>query len=125
VLLCPSEKRYHASAVELQRVPLRISSGNSPPRTGSMNSDERQADPHYRRHHLVVTIIRPVLRSPVKGAETLVWLAMAPATAIVGDGYYFDKERRAAHPAGQDMQAARRLWEISEARCTNAARPIA
>ena len=74
---------------------------------------------------LVMTIIRPVLRSPEKGAETLVWLATAPATAIVGDGYYFDKEWRAAHPAGQDMQAARRLWEISEAQCANAAGSVA
>jgi NAD(P)-dependent dehydrogenase (short-subunit alcohol dehydrogenase family) len=64
---------------------------------------------------LGMTILRPVSRSPQKGAETLVWLATLPQSALVDGGYYFDKQQAMPSPEAQDMDAARRLWEVSEA----------
>jgi NAD(P)-dependent dehydrogenase (short-subunit alcohol dehydrogenase family) len=65
---------------------------------------------------LGMTILRPVSRSPEKGAETLVWLATSPDVANVS-GVYFDHKQRPPSPEAQDTVTARRLWEISERQC--------
>lgn len=62
---------------------------------------------------LAMTLLRPVSRSPEKGAETLVWLASSPDVANVSGGYFFDKLPKTPSPAAQDSGAARRLWELS------------
>jgi len=67
---------------------------------------------------LGMTILRPVSRSPEKGAETLVWLATSPDVASVSGVYFFDQEQRPPSPEAQDTETARRLWEISERQCT-------
>ena len=59
----------------------------------------------------------PMSRTVEKGAETLVWLATSTDVAKTNGGYYVDMELRPPSPQGQDVQAARRLWEISEAQC--------
>jgi hypothetical protein len=46
-----------------------------------------------------------------------VWLTESPDAARTNGGYYVDMEWRPPSPQGQDMAAARRLWEISEAQC--------
>ncbi|MBX9590873.1 MAG: SDR family NAD(P)-dependent oxidoreductase [Hyphomonadaceae bacterium] len=66
---------------------------------------------------LAMTLLRPVARSVEQGAETLVWLAEAPDVTRTNGGYYVDIEWRPPSPQGQDIAAARRLWEISEAQC--------
>jgi hypothetical protein len=66
---------------------------------------------------LGMTILRPVSRTPQKGADTLVWLATSPDVANVSGGYFFDREQRPLSPEAQDTQTARRLWEISERQC--------
>jgi NAD(P)-dependent dehydrogenase (short-subunit alcohol dehydrogenase family) len=63
---------------------------------------------------LGMTLLRPVSRSPEKGAETLVWLASSPEVANVSGAYFFDKLPKTPSPAAQDRAAARRLWELSE-----------
>jgi NAD(P)-dependent dehydrogenase (short-subunit alcohol dehydrogenase family) len=68
---------------------------------------------------LGMTILRPVSRSPEKGAETLVWLATLPEAATVNGGYYFDKEHVLPSVEAQNMDTARRLWEVSEAQCAS------
>jgi len=64
---------------------------------------------------IVATFYRvmPGLRTPAKGAETLVWLATAEADGIVNGGYYLD--RKLVRPAAKaaDPQLASRLWEAS------------
>ncbi len=69
-----------------------------------------------------MTILKPVSRSPQKGAETLVWLATSLTVANVSGGYFFDQEQRPSSPEAQDTQGARRLWEISERQCAGSAR---
>jgi NAD(P)-dependent dehydrogenase (short-subunit alcohol dehydrogenase family) len=61
------------------------------------------------------TIAKPFLRSPAKGAETLVWLLDSPAVGDQSGGYFVDCRRTAPSARAQDLDAARRLWALSEA----------
>src|SRR5512138_2008750 len=69
-------------------------------------------DPGWMR--VLVTLGRPFLMSPAKGARTSVWAASAPELAGV-TGRYF-KDRREVAPArfALDPEAGRRLWDLSE-----------
>src|SRR5262245_19188687 len=64
-----------------------------------------------------MTMLRPMARIPQKGAETLVWLATSPDVANVGGEYFFDQNRISPSLEAQDVDTARRLWEISERQC--------
>jgi NAD(P)-dependent dehydrogenase (short-subunit alcohol dehydrogenase family) len=63
---------------------------------------------------LGMTIIRPFSRSPEKGAETLVWLAISPDVADINGGYFIDQRRQTASAETRDVETGRRLWEFSE-----------
>jgi NAD(P)-dependent dehydrogenase (short-subunit alcohol dehydrogenase family) len=63
---------------------------------------------------LGMAMSRPFARSPQKGAESLVWLADAEEASQLNGAYVFDRRPVAPSPAAQDMEAARRLWRISE-----------
>jgi NAD(P)-dependent dehydrogenase (short-subunit alcohol dehydrogenase family) len=53
-------------------------------------------------------------RRPDKGAETLVWLADSPEVSQISGAYFMDKQVRRPSPAGRDLDAAARLWQVSE-----------
>jgi NAD(P)-dependent dehydrogenase (short-subunit alcohol dehydrogenase family) len=57
----------------------------------------------------------PFMRTPAKGAETLVWLVDSPAVEGVSGGYFMDEQLTAPSAEAQDVHAARRLWDLSEA----------
>jgi NAD(P)-dependent dehydrogenase (short-subunit alcohol dehydrogenase family) len=57
---------------------------------------------------------RPFARTPEKGADTLVWLVSSPEVGEENGGYFIDRKRAVPSPQAQDMEAARKLWEISE-----------
>jgi NAD(P)-dependent dehydrogenase (short-subunit alcohol dehydrogenase family) len=57
--------------------------------------------------------VAPGLRTPAKGAETLLWLATTDPSAIVPGGYYLDRRLRQPTPAAADAGLAARLWEVS------------
>jgi NAD(P)-dependent dehydrogenase (short-subunit alcohol dehydrogenase family) len=61
------------------------------------------------------TIAKPFLRSPAKGAETLVWLLDSPAVSDQSGGYFVDCRRTAPSARAQDLDEAARLWMLSEA----------
>lgn len=63
---------------------------------------------------LMALAMAPVMVTPEKGADTVVWAATAPELAGQS-GQYF-KKRRARDPSkrGRDPELARRLWEKSE-----------
>jgi NAD(P)-dependent dehydrogenase (short-subunit alcohol dehydrogenase family) len=67
--------------------------------------------------NLGMTIVKPVSRSPEKGAETLVWLATSPDVTNVSGAYFFDQKQIPPSPEAQDTETARWLWEISERQC--------
>jgi len=64
---------------------------------------------------VVMTAIRPFLRKPEKGAETLVWLVDSDEAASENGGYFIDCKRAQPEPAARDMESARRLWDVTEA----------
>ena len=66
---------------------------------------------------LGMMILKPVSRSPQKGADTLVWLATSPDVANMSGAYFFDRQQRPPSAKAQDTEIARRLWEISERQC--------
>jgi len=66
---------------------------------------------------VATALLMSVARRPEQGAQTLVWLATAPDRDLVSGAYYVDMEIRPPSAGAQDMTAARRLWEVSEAQC--------
>ena len=69
---------------------------------------------------LAMTVLAPGSRSSEKGAETLVWLATSPQVAQTSGAYFVDERPVMPSPAGQDRDAAQRLWDISERQCRSA-----
>ena len=63
---------------------------------------------------LGITIARPFMLSPERGADTIVYLASSPDVADQTGGYYVKRQRREPSAAARDDAAARKLWEISE-----------
>ncbi len=61
-----------------------------------------------------VTLARPFMLSPRRGARTVVYLATSPEVAGATGGYYVKSQRREPSPAARDGAAARRLWQLSE-----------
>ncbi|MGH3982295.1 MAG: SDR family NAD(P)-dependent oxidoreductase [Pseudonocardiaceae bacterium] len=57
--------------------------------------------------------LNPFLRSAAKGADTLVWLATAPATDLVPGGYYADRQLREVSGPTAAPELACRLWDSS------------
>jgi retinol dehydrogenase 12 len=53
-------------------------------------------------------------RTPEKGAETVIFLASSPEAEGVSGGYYHDCKPIRPTPAGEDDNAAERLWQVSE-----------
>ena len=64
---------------------------------------------------LAVRIARPLLLTPAQGADTAIYLAAAIEVAEVTGSYFERRQAVESSPASQDEDAARRLWEVSEA----------
>ncbi len=63
---------------------------------------------------LGLTLARPFLLSPQRGADTIVYLATSPEVSTATGGYYVKRRRREPSAAARDDDAARRLWQLSE-----------
>jgi hypothetical protein len=58
------------------------------------------------------------MRSPERGADTLVWLATsAPGRDWESGGYFADRKPAAANPAADDANLAAQLWDRSAQLC--------
>jgi hypothetical protein len=54
------------------------------------------------------------MRSPERGAETLVWLATTePSTSWGSGGYFVDSRPARANPRVEDAELCQGLWERS------------
>jgi NAD(P)-dependent dehydrogenase (short-subunit alcohol dehydrogenase family) len=62
---------------------------------------------------LGMTIARPFMLSPERGADTIVYLASSPEVAGQTGGYYVKRQRCEPSAAARDDTAARELWELS------------
>jgi retinol dehydrogenase-12 len=66
-------------------------------------------------YRAALTVAGPFLRSPDKGAQSLVWLALDPAAAQLTGVYVVDQKVRKPTSAAQDDTLAEGLWERTEA----------
>jgi NAD(P)-dependent dehydrogenase (short-subunit alcohol dehydrogenase family) len=57
----------------------------------------------------------PLLTTPEKGADTLVWLASAPPAEVRAGGYYVKRKLKQPASHAADPQVAARLWDASMA----------
>jgi NAD(P)-dependent dehydrogenase (short-subunit alcohol dehydrogenase family) len=61
---------------------------------------------------------RLLMRSPERGADTIVWLATTrPGRDWATGGYFADRKPATASPLADDTTLATRLWDQSEAMC--------
>ncbi|MCJ2531167.1 MAG: SDR family oxidoreductase [Candidatus Thermoplasmatota archaeon] len=58
-------------------------------------------------------LFKPLMRSPEKGAETVLYIATAPEMEGVTGGYLVDRESRASSRRSYDEGLARQLWDVS------------
>jgi retinol dehydrogenase 14 len=62
---------------------------------------------------LGIMISRPFARSPRRGAATAIWLAASDAVKGVSGKYFVDCKEKVPSADATDVDAARRLWELS------------
>jgi retinol dehydrogenase-14 len=60
-------------------------------------------------------VISPFLLTPEQGAKTQLFLASSPAVEGVSGGYYVKGKAARSSPRSYDVEARKRLWEVSEA----------
>jgi NAD(P)-dependent dehydrogenase (short-subunit alcohol dehydrogenase family) len=63
---------------------------------------------------LLFRLGKPFMRSPERGADTLIWLASSPEVEGVSGKYFSDREEIKARKIAHDPAARRTLWAISE-----------
>jgi NAD(P)-dependent dehydrogenase (short-subunit alcohol dehydrogenase family) len=59
-------------------------------------------------------LIAPFIKTPKKGARTLIWLADSQDVSKQSGGYYENRALAVMSRPAQDPAVARRLWELSE-----------
>lgn len=62
---------------------------------------------------LIAIALRPFLRTPEQGADSVLYLATAPEVATVSGKYFSNRRAVQPSPAAQDDAVARRLWRVS------------
>lgn len=62
----------------------------------------------------MMSLLSPVMVSPQKGAETLVYLATQPEVEKLNGSYFVKKKPARISKAGKDDLLAHQLWEVSQ-----------
>lgn len=62
---------------------------------------------------MTMAVMKRFAHTPEKGAETLVWLADTDSKNLESGRYYADKQVRTPSVQASNMEAAKRLWEVS------------
>jgi NAD(P)-dependent dehydrogenase (short-subunit alcohol dehydrogenase family) len=65
----------------------------------------------------IVRLFTPFMRTPEKGADTMIWLASSPEVEGVTGKYFSDRKEQATNPESYDASVAAQLWEVSERMC--------
>src|SRR5262249_36280425 len=63
---------------------------------------------------MIVRLITPFMRTPEKGADTVIWLASSPGVEGITGRYFREREDRQCKEESYDVAIASRLWEVSE-----------
>ncbi len=67
----------------------------------------------------IVRLFTPFMRTPEKGADTVIWLASSPEVEGITGKYFVDRKEQTTNPESYDRAVAARLWEVSERMCSN------
>ena len=62
---------------------------------------------------VMLPILRPILKSPSRGAATSIYLASSPEAEGVTGRYYANEKPKSSSKASQDTAIAARLWAVS------------
>jgi retinol dehydrogenase 14 len=62
---------------------------------------------------MLVTILRPFMKSPKRGAETPVYLASSPEAEGVSGRYFANRKPKESHKSSYDNATTARLWQVS------------
>ncbi|HEU0185270.1 MAG TPA: SDR family oxidoreductase [Blastocatellia bacterium] len=62
-------------------------------------------------------LFSPFMRTPEKGADTIIWLASSPEVENITGKYFADRKEQATNSESYDTAIAARLWELSERMC--------
>jgi NAD(P)-dependent dehydrogenase (short-subunit alcohol dehydrogenase family) len=62
---------------------------------------------------VVPFLLQPFFKTPAQGAETSLYVATDPALAQTSGRYYADSREREPASSARDLDAARRLWNLS------------
>jgi NAD(P)-dependent dehydrogenase (short-subunit alcohol dehydrogenase family) len=54
------------------------------------------------------------MRTPEKGADTIIWLASSPEVEGDSGKYFVDRKPKQSNPESYDREVAARLWDVSE-----------
>ncbi|HKQ76699.1 MAG TPA: SDR family oxidoreductase [Blastocatellia bacterium] len=68
----------------------------------------------------IVRLITPFMRTPEKGADTMIWLASSPEVEGITGRYFIDRKDKPSNPESYNAAIAARLWEVSEQMIRNA-----
>jgi NAD(P)-dependent dehydrogenase (short-subunit alcohol dehydrogenase family) len=79
---------------------------------GMTNTSFSAEDP-ARAMAPVVFVIRPFMKSPKKGAETVVYLASSSAVEGVTGSYYANRRAKKSNDSSYDAEVTARLWRVS------------
>ena len=58
-------------------------------------------------------LLKPFFRSPLKGAESILFLARSEDNAVSGE-YFVDSKIKGTSKASHDESSQEKLWELSE-----------
>ena len=72
---------------------------------------------------IVMTLLKPFIRSPERGAETSIYLCSSSEVADISGGYFANCREKQPKPWARDDAEARRLWQYSE-ECTTFTYPL-
>jgi retinol dehydrogenase 14 len=61
----------------------------------------------------LVTIMRPFMKSPQRGAETPIYLASSAEAEGVSGRYFADRKAKESHKSSYDSATTARLWQVS------------
>jgi retinol dehydrogenase 14 len=79
---------------------------------GMTNTSFSTEDPH-RKMAPIVFVVRPFMRSPRKGAETVVYLASSSAVEGATGCYYANRKAKKSNQSSYDREVTGRLWRVS------------
>jgi retinol dehydrogenase 14 len=79
---------------------------------GMTNTSFSAEDP-ARSMAPIVFLARPFMRSPKKGAETLVYLTSSPAVEGVTGKYFANRKAKKSNSSSYDDEITARLWDVS------------